>query len=61
MEQQKKEGTGGKEECQVCRVTYSLFSSFPAMPSAMALSVDIGEFFPQDTLRSYSTGATVSE
>jgi hypothetical protein len=61
MEQQKQDSTGGKEECQLCRVTYSIFSTIPLMPPAMALNVETGEFFPQDTLRSYSTGHDMAE
>jgi hypothetical protein len=61
MEQQEQDGTGGKEECLLCRVTYSIFSNFPPMPSAMALNVETGAFFPQDRLRSYSTGYDMAE
>ncbi|HEY2024447.1 hypothetical protein [Paraburkholderia sp.] len=56
MEQQEQEGTGNNNECLVCRVTYSIYSNFPPMPSAMALNVETDEFFPQDVLLSYSTG-----
>ncbi|WP_326489855.1 hypothetical protein [Paraburkholderia sp. HP33-1] len=61
MEQQKQGGTGGKEECLLCRVTYSIFSNFPPMPSAKVLNVETGEFFPLDRLRSYSTGYKMAE
>jgi hypothetical protein len=61
MEQQKQDGTGRKEECLLCRVTYSIFSNFPPMPSAMALNVETGEFFPQGRLQSYSNGNDMAE
>ncbi|WP_233809187.1 hypothetical protein [Paraburkholderia sp. HP33-1] len=61
MEQQKQKGTEGKEECHLCRITYSIFSTFPSMPSAMALNVETGDFFPMDTLHSYSTGYEMAE
>lgn len=65
MEQQGAQGTvgvmSGEEECLLCRVTYSIFSTFPLMPSAMALNVETGEFFPHDRLRSYSTGYDMAD
>ncbi|SMG56251.1 hypothetical protein [Paraburkholderia susongensis] len=61
MEQQKQDDAGGKEECLLCRVTYSIFSTFPPMPSAMALNIETDEFFPLDTLRSYSTGYEMAD
>ncbi|MGF6413245.1 hypothetical protein [Paraburkholderia sp. MM5482-R1] len=61
MERQKQEGTGGKEECLLCRILYSVYSNFPPMPSAMALNVETGEWFPQDRLRSYSTGYAMAK
>ncbi|APA88159.1 hypothetical protein BJG93_22485 [Paraburkholderia sprentiae WSM5005] len=56
MNQQKQDATEAKDECLLCRVTYSIFSKFPRMPRATALNVERGEFFPQDRLRSYSAG-----
>ncbi|MGF6369212.1 hypothetical protein OKW40_001962 [Paraburkholderia sp. RAU6.4a] len=61
MEQQIQEGTGGKEECQLCRITYSIYSNFPRMPSAMALNAETGEWFPFDRLKSYSNGYDMAE
>ncbi|MBB5463347.1 hypothetical protein HDG33_007024 [Paraburkholderia sp. Cpub6] len=43
MEQRKQDETGDKEECQLCRITYSIYSNFPTMPSAMALNAETGE------------------
>ncbi|MGF6636842.1 hypothetical protein OKW39_003993 [Paraburkholderia sp. MM6662-R1] len=54
MEQQKWDETGGKDECLLYRITYSVYSNFPPMPSAMALNAETGECFPQDRLRLYS-------
>jgi hypothetical protein len=60
MEQREQESIAalmsGEEECLLCRVTYSIFSTFPAMPSAMAMNIETEEFFPPDRLRSYPTG-----
>ncbi|WP_316251717.1 hypothetical protein [Paraburkholderia sp. UCT2] len=56
MEQQKHDGTGDEEECLLCRITYSIYSNFPPMPSAMALNIETGEWFPFDRLKSYSNG-----
>ncbi|MBC8742299.1 hypothetical protein F6X40_37960 [Paraburkholderia sp. UCT31] len=61
MEQQKQEGAGDKEECLLCRVTYSIYSNFPPMPSAMALNVETGEWFPLDRLKSHSNGYDMAE
>ncbi|MGF6748560.1 hypothetical protein OKW36_004196 [Paraburkholderia sp. MM5482-R1] len=61
MEQQKQDETGGKEECQLCRITYSIYSNFPPMPSAMALNAETGEWFPFDRLKSYSNGYEMAE
>ncbi|WP_233808131.1 hypothetical protein [Paraburkholderia sp. HP33-1] len=61
MEQQTQKYTGGKEECLLCRITYSIFSNFPSMPSAMALNVETGVWFPHDRLRSYSTGYQMAD
>ncbi|MGF6963573.1 hypothetical protein OKW43_000578 [Paraburkholderia sp. WC7.3g] len=55
MGQQKQDETAGKEECLLCRITYSIYSNFPPMPSSMALNAETGEWFPFDTLKSYST------
>ncbi|MCC8403191.1 hypothetical protein LJ655_15050 [Paraburkholderia sp. MMS20-SJTN17] len=65
MEQQGQEGTRelmpDEEECLCCRVTYSIYSTFPSMPSAMAPNVETGEWFPFDRLRSYSSGYQMAE
>ncbi|MBC8748230.1 hypothetical protein [Paraburkholderia podalyriae] len=61
MEQQKQDETGGKEECLLCRITYSVYSNFPPMPSAMALNAETGEWFPFDRLKSYSSGYEMAE
>ncbi|MGF6855218.1 hypothetical protein [Paraburkholderia sp. CI3] len=61
MEQQKQDETGGEEECLLCRITYSVYSNFPPMPSAMALNVETGEWFPFDRLKSYSNGYEMAE
>ncbi|MBC8725654.1 DNA recombination protein RmuC [Paraburkholderia sp. 31.1] len=61
MGQQKQDETGGKEECQLCRITYSIYSNFPPMPSAMALNAETGEWFPFDRLKSYSNGYDMAE
>jgi hypothetical protein len=61
MEQQIQKRTGGKEECHLCRVTYAIFSTFPAMPSAMTMNVETGEFFPLDRIRSYSNGYDMAD
>ncbi|MCC8404933.1 hypothetical protein LJ655_24175 [Paraburkholderia sp. MMS20-SJTN17] len=50
-----------EENCLLCRVTYSIFSTYSPMPHAMALNVETGEFFPFDQLRSYSTGREMVE
>ncbi len=51
----------GEQECLLCRVTYSIFSAFPVMPSALTMNVETGEFFPLDRLRSYSTGYEMAD
>ncbi|MCC8402413.1 hypothetical protein LJ655_10995 [Paraburkholderia sp. MMS20-SJTN17] len=61
MEAQKNKDTGDKEERLLCRITYSMYSTFSPMPSAMALNVETGEFFPQDRLRSHSTDYEMAE
>ncbi|NML30788.1 hypothetical protein [Paraburkholderia antibiotica] len=50
-----------EEECGVCRVTYSIYSNFPSMPSAQALNVETGEFFTFDRVRSLPTGYAMAE
>ncbi|EEA00709.1 hypothetical protein BH160DRAFT_3954, partial [Burkholderia sp. H160] len=44
-------GTTDEEICDLCRITYSIYSNFPPMPSAQALNVETGEFFPFDRVR----------
>ncbi|MGF6963409.1 hypothetical protein OKW43_000414 [Paraburkholderia sp. WC7.3g] len=61
MEQQKQDETGGEEECMLCRITYSVYSNFPLMPSAMVLNAETGEWFPFDRLKSYSNGYAMAE
>ncbi|SDQ93880.1 hypothetical protein SAMN05445850_2191 [Paraburkholderia tuberum] len=61
MGRQKQDGTVGKGECELCRITYSIYSNFPPMPSAMALNVETGEWFPFDRLKSYSNGYDMAE
>ncbi|MGF6853142.1 hypothetical protein [Paraburkholderia sp. CI3] len=61
MGQQKQDETGGKEECQLCRITYSIYTNFPPMPFAMALNAETGEWFPFDRLKSYSNGYDMAE
>ncbi|MBC8748732.1 hypothetical protein OKW43_001757 [Paraburkholderia sp. WC7.3g] len=61
MEQHKQDGAEGKEECLLCRITYSVYSNFPPMPSAMALNAETGEWFPFDRLKSYPTGYRMAE
>jgi len=45
-----------QKECLGCRIIYSIFSSFPPMPSARAYNVETGEYFPFDRLRSLPNG-----
>ncbi|APA84802.1 hypothetical protein BJG93_04965 [Paraburkholderia sprentiae WSM5005] len=61
MEQEKQDETGGKEECLLCRITYSVYPNFAPMPSAMALNAETGEWFPFDRLKSYSNGYEMAE
>ncbi|MBB5496080.1 hypothetical protein [Paraburkholderia sp. MM5384-R2] len=61
MELQKQDEPSAKEECQLCRITYSIYSNFPPMPSAMALNAETGEWFPFDRLKSYSNGYDMAE
>ncbi|MBB5470923.1 hypothetical protein HDG32_007077 [Paraburkholderia sp. CI2] len=61
MEQQNQKSAMDEEECQVCRITYSIYSNFPPMPSAMALNAETGEWFPFDRLKSYSNGYDMAE
>ncbi|SMG57876.1 hypothetical protein [Paraburkholderia susongensis] len=51
----------GKEDCLLCRVTYSIFERFPDVPSGMVMNVETGNFFPLATLRSYSSGREMVE
>ncbi|APA88825.1 hypothetical protein BJG93_26400 [Paraburkholderia sprentiae WSM5005] len=50
-----------EEVCGLCRVTYSIFASFPAMPSAEVMNVETGDFFPVDVVRSLSSGHDMTE
>ncbi|NML34429.1 hypothetical protein [Paraburkholderia antibiotica] len=65
MERLKQESSGAnysiQEECLLCRTTYSIYSNFSPMPSAQALNVETGEFFPFDRVRSLPTGYAMAE
>ncbi|WP_240162878.1 MULTISPECIES: hypothetical protein [unclassified Paraburkholderia] len=66
MEQMKQENGWAdwldQKECQSCRITYSIYSNFPPMPSsARAYNVETGEFFPFDRMRSLPTGFAMLE
>jgi hypothetical protein len=65
MAQQNQEVTGSgattTDICPVCSLTYSIFSRFPSLPSAKALNVETGEFFPLDRVRSMSSGHAMTE
>ncbi|EDZ98155.1 hypothetical protein BH160DRAFT_6540 [Burkholderia sp. H160] len=65
MDQQKQKSTGSgttdEEVCDLCRITYSIYSNFPPMPHAQALNVETGEFFPFDRVRSLRTGYAMAE
>ncbi|MEM5293522.1 hypothetical protein VSR82_04145 [Burkholderia sp. JPY481] len=60
MEEQSQKGTGAQttdeEVCDLCKITYSIYSKFPPMPSAQALNVETGEFFPFDRVRKMKSG-----
>ncbi|MEX3636099.1 hypothetical protein [Paraburkholderia sp. BR14320] len=60
MEQLKQQSSGTdwtvEEECEVCSITYSIYSKFPPMPSAQALNAETGEFFPFDRVRTLKSG-----
>ncbi|WP_230412882.1 hypothetical protein [Paraburkholderia antibiotica] len=65
MEKLKQENSGTDwsvhEECLLCRITYSIYSNFPPMPSARALNVEASEFSRIDRLRSLPTGYAMAE
>jgi|GEM_PF-6096941 len=65
MKQQEQASTAalmsGEQECLLCRVTYSIFSTFPLMPSALTMNVETGEFLPLNRLRSYATGYEMAD
>ena len=66
MEQMKQENGGAdwldQKECLGCRITYSIYSSFPPMPSsAKAMNLETGEFFPFNRMRSLPTGFAMLE
>jgi hypothetical protein len=50
-----------KEVCLLCHVTHSIFKDFPLFPSAVAMNVETGNYFPLATLRSYSSGRDMVE
>ncbi|MGF6484915.1 hypothetical protein [Paraburkholderia sp. JPY419] len=64
--EQLKQQSGGKdwtveEECDLCRITYSIYSKFPPMPHAQALNAETGEFFPFDRVRKMKSGYAMAE
>ncbi|MGF6471885.1 hypothetical protein [Paraburkholderia youngii] len=65
MEQLKQRSSGTdwtvEEECDLCRITYSIYSNFPPMPSAQALNAETGEFFPFDRVRELKSGYAMAE
>ncbi|MEX3788580.1 hypothetical protein [Paraburkholderia sp. BR14374] len=50
-----------EEECDLRRITYSIYSNFPPMPSAWALNAETGEFFPFDRVRELKSGYAMAE
>ncbi|MBB5404989.1 MULTISPECIES: hypothetical protein [Paraburkholderia] len=50
-----------EEECDLCRITYSIYSNFPPMPHAQALNAETGEFFPFDRVRKMKSGYAMAE
>ncbi|WP_230413252.1 hypothetical protein [Paraburkholderia antibiotica] len=50
-----------QEECLLCRITYSIYSNFPPMPSARAPNVETDEFYRVERLRSLPTGYAMAE
>ncbi|MGF6959820.1 hypothetical protein [Paraburkholderia youngii] len=50
-----------EEECDLCRITYSIYSNFPPMPHAQALNAETGEFFPFDRGRKMKSGYAMAE
>ncbi|MEX3894350.1 hypothetical protein [Paraburkholderia sp. BR10954] len=50
-----------EEECDLCRITYSIYSNFPPMPHAQALNAETGEFFPFDRVRELKSGYAMAE
>ncbi|MEM5297519.1 hypothetical protein VSR82_24690 [Burkholderia sp. JPY481] len=65
MEQLKQQSSGTdwtvEEECDLCRITYSIYSNFPPMPLARALNAETGEFFPFDKVRKMKSGYAMTE
>ncbi|MGF6478301.1 hypothetical protein [Paraburkholderia sp. JPY419] len=65
MEQLKQRSSGTdwtvEEECDLCRITYSIYSNFPPMPHAQALNAETGEFFPFDRVRELKSGYAMAE
>ncbi|ADG19488.1 hypothetical protein BC1002_5563 [Paraburkholderia atlantica] len=65
MEQLKQQSSGTdwtvEEECDLCRITYSIYSNFPPMPHAQALNAETGEFFPFDRVRKMKSGYAMAE
>ncbi|MPW10291.1 hypothetical protein GCT19_32475 [Paraburkholderia sp. CNPSo 3155] len=65
MEQLKQQSSGTdstiEEECDLCRMTYSIYSNFPPMPHAQALNAETGEFFPFDRVRKMKSGYAMAE
>ncbi|MBB5510473.1 hypothetical protein [Paraburkholderia atlantica] len=65
MEQLNQQSSGTdstvEEECDLCRITYSIYSKFPPMPHAQALNAETGEFFPFDRVRKMKSGYAMAE
>ncbi|NUX52813.1 hypothetical protein [Paraburkholderia youngii] len=50
-----------EEECGVCSIIFSIYSKFPPMPSAQALNMETGEFFPFERVRKLKSGYAMAE
>ncbi|MGF6380654.1 hypothetical protein [Paraburkholderia atlantica] len=65
MEEQMQQNSGTdwtvEEECGVCSIIFSIYSKFPPMPSAQALNMETGEFFPFERVRKLKSGYAMAE
>ncbi|NUY01000.1 hypothetical protein [Paraburkholderia youngii] len=65
MEEQMQQSSGTdwtvEEECGVCSIIFSIYSKFPPMPSAQALNMETGEFFPFERVRKLKSGYAMAE